>query len=207
MGGAELLDLFRSHGERFAVAYPDVRVIPKEHWGFLFARQISRGGFALDCFVGERQMNLLKNCAKEVSNTSRFEVTILQRMLAHTLVALNDGDLFQDHLVGDVTEMDGLFGDPAATTVAAMSFRSTRIQRGDLLLVNDAAIKVEGCAKIDGGFHLIFEQLEFVEQVTSSASRWKAHGQIRAQALSRDTDFRFAAAFSWSSDVVLVLAF
>lgn len=86
--------MFAEHAEAFNGAYPAGDVIPKAHWGFHLADQLRRDGYIIDCFVGERQNCIMKNCAQSIKNTRSLEKSILSRVLAHRLGALADPDFF-----------------------------------------------------------------------------------------------------------------
>ena len=85
--------MFAEHAEAFNDAYPAGEVIPKAHWGFHRAAQLRRGGYIIDCFVGGRQNCIMKNCAQSIKTTRSLERSILSRVLAHRLGALDDPDV------------------------------------------------------------------------------------------------------------------
>ena len=77
-----------AHAAEFQAAYPSAGTVPKGHWGFHLAPQLLRDGLTIDCFVGERQNHLMKQCAESVSNTKAFETSVRPLVLSDRLGAL-----------------------------------------------------------------------------------------------------------------------
>ena len=209
---ADLLEVFRQHAERFAEAYPDRNQLPKGHWGFHLARQLLRDGFILDCFTGERQNGLLKRTATTVLNTQTFEKTILARFLSDRLHALQDARVFEDGLVDahepspDLAQQEGI---AAAFIGLSLRFRGTKLRDGDIIWVADhdleKAILIAGAATLDGELALFFHDLEFVQQVTASASRWRRTLRPLSLFRLRGNDIKLSAAFSWETEADVIV--
>ena len=216
---ADLLEVFRQHAERFAEAYPDRNQLPKGHWGFHLARQLLRDGFILDCFTGERQNGLLKRTATTVDNTRSFEKTILARFLSDRLHALQDARVFEDGLVDavsgepspgepspDLAQQEGI---AAAFIGLSLRFRGTKSRDGDIIWVADhdleKAILIAGAATLDGELALFFHDLEFVQQVTASASRWRRTLRPLSLFRLRGNDIKLSAAFSWETETDVIV--
>ena len=89
---AGLNRMFADHTRAFTAAYPTSGIIPKGHWGFHLASQLLRDGYSIDCYVGERQNCILKQCAESVKNTQAFETSVLTRILGDRLAALSNVD-------------------------------------------------------------------------------------------------------------------
>ena len=86
----DLSNVAKAHQDAFVEAYPDARVPPKGHWQFHLGPQLQRDGMTIDCFVGERHNKLVKSCAQTIANTSSFEVSVMERLVADRFSVLSD---------------------------------------------------------------------------------------------------------------------
>ena len=69
------------HLQLHRAAYNDDFIIPKHHYCMHIPAQIRRDDIVLDAFVVERKHRAAKQMASEIDNTSRFEKTMLARLL------------------------------------------------------------------------------------------------------------------------------
>ena len=201
--------VFAEHAKRFNDAYPGAGVIPKGHWGFHLAPQLLRDGYSIDCFVGERQNSIMKDCAQSIKNTRSLEKSILTRVLADRLGALADPGFFLDRLQKPESSpaLARAAGASSASLSTSMKFRGTALVAGDAVWCDRVVCMVVGCASVDSDFALLCDEMVFVEQVSAAASRWKyAPGGAHSLLRLADCEVSLSAGFFWDGDTVVVLA-
>ena len=195
----DLSNVAKAHQDAFVEAYPDARVPPKGHWQFHLGPQLQRDGMTIDCFVGERQNKLVKSCAQTIANTSSFEVSVMERLVADRFSVLSDARFFEDTLYKpEPLEV----GSPTLVALS-MKFRGTLIYQDDILFIDDVPHYVHGCGYVDGEFAWFSSRCACVSQLTPAASRLDVAPDMDVLRL-RGRDVRLAAAFFWESDTRLV---
>ena len=206
---AGLNRMFADHTRAFTAAYPTSGIIPKGHWGFHLASQLLRDGYSIDCYVGERQNCILKQCAESVKNTQAFETSVLTRILGDRLAALSNVDFFLDRLNNPnaCPTLAQAVGVDTALLSASMKYRGTPLVTGDAIWCDHTICMIAGCAQLDSTYAIICDKMVLIEQVSMAASRWR-YSSTREYSVFRlhDHEVSLPAAFFWEGDTVVVLA-
>ena len=132
----ELARAIRLHGIAFQAAY-GCSSKTKPHWLLHVPHQLSRDGWILDAFVGERANNVAKKAATEVDNLRVFERSVLSRHTLDFLHRIADPHLFENRLLQPEL-CCGLLstgGDAWAST--ACVWEGLRLIRGDVVLLKE----------------------------------------------------------------------
>ena len=132
--------------------------------------------------------------------------------LARPRTSLQDARVFEDGLVDahepspDLAQQEGI---AAAFIGLSLRFRGTKSRDGDIIWVADrdleTAILIAGAATLDGELALFFHDLEFVQQVTASASRWRRALRPLSLFRLRGNDIKLSAAFSWETETDVIV--
>ena len=126
----------RSHGEAFQAAY-GCSTKTKPHWLLHIPHQLARDGMILDAFVGERSNLVAKRAAAEVDNTSKFEKSVVNRIVLDFFSALSDPHLFENRLLQPELCRGLLDTGADAWASRACVWEGLTLQRGDVLLVKE----------------------------------------------------------------------
>jgi len=164
----------RRHAAAFNAAY-GVAVKPKHHYLRHLAEQFRKDGVVLDAFVGERKHILIKKCAECVTNTARFERTVLMRCVSKQLADTADASFFADGLLSPQSgdHLAGSLGVASARFSKTMKFNGTTLGAEDAIMWDNRIHIVMGCADLDGVLCVMARRYDFVAKVTSGASRWQ----------------------------------
>ena len=95
---ADLTRAIRLHGNAFKAAY-GCSSKTKPHWLLHVPHQLTRDGWIMDAFVGERANLVAKRAAQEVDNVVALQASVTRRTTADFLSRVAEPTLFQNRLV------------------------------------------------------------------------------------------------------------
>ena len=150
----ELQAAAKTHADRFACAYPNEEVKPKDHFTHHLAGQVKRDGILVDAFVGEKKNGTVKRLAEDLKNTSCFEKSLLMRVAGAQLGAVSNSNFACNRLVRpkDSAELARLYGAPSATMSPSMIWDGIRLRRSDLIFLDGSLYLVHGFMQIGADF-------------------------------------------------------
>ena len=118
----------------------------------------------MDCMAGERMHKSVKECARNILNTSTYEVSLTKRVLSQHMALLEDSMLFVDKLIRP--QPCAALG-AAAFVAKAFTFENTLFSAGDIVIMNEVAWFTEGGATIDGRIAMLGRELHVVAEVAT----------------------------------------
>jgi len=195
--------------EAFEYAFPGVGMKPKSHWLFHVINQLKRDNFIMDCFVGERLNRVMKACAQQVT-TDRdmdpsFEETVLKRSLVSYFAAIEETCFFNKlHNPTRCDILSQLVGASAQISLS-MTWMGSGVSKGDLVILDGDPCSVEACVVAGDRYYIVGTSYEFVEQVTGTATRWRATVGAWKLLLLEENAFRYAVTWYHERDTVVVL--
>ena len=101
-----MVRLIQEHLENHKRAYGSEHINPKHHFSFHNAIGKQVGDIWLDCFVHERKHQVVKQAGSNVKNTSKYECSVLGRVLLEQRQLENC--ILEDTLLGQRTEEESL---------------------------------------------------------------------------------------------------
>ena len=167
-----LAHAIRVHGEAYQASYGS-STKTKPHWLLHIPSQLSRDGWIMDAFVGERANNTVKRVAAEVDNVHVLEKSVASRSASRFLQRVAKPLAFRDHLIKP-ERCAGLVDGGDALAATSFVWEGLALRRSDVILVNDTPVLVNaGVVASDDTFCVLGHSMGLVQQVTDSASRWR----------------------------------
>jgi len=205
----DLLKTIITLADKYALAFPDAKFKPKNHWLYHIPWQMLRDNFVIDCFVGERLNRNMKACSQNVTKHGDldpgFELAVLKRTLVHYFSSMEDA-VFGCALykASPCDSLTNLFGD--SNVAASMVWKGSWTHKGDVLILNEQPYRVAGCICITGSFYIAGTRFKFVKPETISASRWRPDGAEWQLASLEGAVVRYAVAWFEDGCDIVVLA-
>ena len=143
---AEMVASIQKHFEMHKTAYGNEYIKPKHHFAFHNALGKQEGDVWIDCFVHERKHQVVKQAASMVKNTSKYECSVLGRVLLEQQRQLESTAL-EDVLFDPSTtdeDISRLLGKPM-TIAKRLQHKVLVIAVGDFVLHNHQIYCVKAC--------------------------------------------------------------
>ena len=135
-------DSLKSHGDAHLLAYGKKYIKPKFFVARLLPRQRKRDGRWVDCFPAERKHQLLKAAASPISNTRRYERSVLAIALNLQMESLLNWKADGLHCAVDAPQLAIEFGAASCMVSAAVVLSGTQHGRGDILVSDSMCVEV-----------------------------------------------------------------
>jgi hypothetical protein len=163
---AALPEALSRHMSLHLAAYGNQCIRPKHHWNLDVGQQLGRDGLILDAFVIERTHLKVKVAADMVTNTTRFERSVLALVV--------NGTMRSDSCTSWAHALLGKPQQLAQNTFASTSLRvyGLVIAIGDVVLLGDKCGKVQLCLLADVVLHIVVQVLTATGQHTDHWGNW-----------------------------------
>ena len=163
---AELADAIAAHSKAFQEAYlQDPK--PKSHYIHHLPAQLSRDGYVIDAFVGERKHIGVKAFGTSTQNTRTYEKTILFQYFAKQIAILDKSVAVSNRLLAPLTAPEdvAVFFDAESVHVGgAVYYEGLQMWRGDVVAIGDIVFMVQCCFSADTYFFLAGEAYDKISQ-------------------------------------------
>lgn len=162
------------HFQGFMRVYGEEQVKPKHHYTLHLASQLERDNMTLDAFALERKHQSVKRVANNISNTQRYERSVLARVTVDYLRASAVCE-FGDGLKGQ----SGMLV-PGLTVAKSLCFCGLHFYEGDIIFQGGAASLVRACcADASGHLSLVVEPFRLVRRLSSKSGLWRRTNQLQ----------------------------
>lgn len=170
-------------------------VMPKFHWLLHMCDQLERWQKLPSCFTPERKNKILKKYANAIQNTSAFENSVFNEIVAEELAKLKSQNVFQQapylvkphkapkKLASFFAETLGCSPEDVCTSVEA-KLPTGRCSKGDIVLLESLdksspkAAEVWAIAQIGNTIYVLVQYLALVEMSMGTCSAtWQGSSQ------------------------------
>ena len=142
-GAADLTRAIRVHGNAFQAAYGN-STKTKPHWLLHVPHQLTRDGWIMDAFVGERANLVAKKTANEVDNVNVLQAAVTRRCTADFLTRVSVPTLFKNRLV-QPQYCAGLLESGDGWASKSFVWEGLHCREGDVILVKDCKRQALEC--------------------------------------------------------------
>jgi hypothetical protein len=160
------------HLDLHKACYGNERIKPKHHWIFDIALQLVDCEFVLDAFLIEKEHLLARECANPIENTSRFEESVLARMLHAQVQTLNN-----------LGPQDSLMSPKVAYPGFANAFMSDNLtidgvtySVGDFVFLNTLPGRVLSCIEEGAELFVIVDVFRLVARISNESADYVCQG-------------------------------
>jgi len=188
------------HFSLHKACYGTDHIKPKHHWIFDIILKLPDCEVVLDAFLIEKEHLLARECANPVKNTTKFEESVLSRMLHAQVKSLNDLGP-QSELMGARVPYPG-FAD--AFVSDTLTLNGVTYSVGDFVFLNTLPGKVLACIQEGADFYFVVDLFQLARRLSNESGHYACKGR---RGVWNARDVSLALAWRQTGDRIYTILF